>query len=116
MTELLLVLHFIVILFVVFGFPVALWWKRPWFRYFHAAFFACITLLMVLGIPCPLTVVEEEMRGESYGGSFLATWLNRIIYMEWFEPRDILIIDICYLVLVFSSFVWYPVKKMKSGK
>ncbi len=113
MTELVLAIHFLVIAFNVLGFPLALWWNRAWFRYFHAAFLGVVTLLMVLGIPCPLTAAEEGMRGESYGGSFIATWLNRIIYMEWFEPRDILIADVCFAVLVFSSFFWYPIKKKK---
>ena len=70
-----------------------------------------ITLLMILRIPCPLTVLEESSSGESYEGSFLATWLNRIIYMEWFTPQIVFIIDMIFAALVFSSFWWRPLKR-----
>lgn len=116
MTIFLLLLHFAVILFVVIGFPVALITNHRWFRLIHAEVLAFITLLMILRIPCPLTVLEEAPAGESYGGSFLATWLNRIIYVEWFTPQTIFIIDMIFAALVFSSFWWRPLKRKSHDK
>ncbi|MEE8260167.1 MAG: DUF2784 domain-containing protein [Nitrospinaceae bacterium] len=107
----LLILHFAVILFMVIGFAVALITNHRWFRLIHAGVLAFITLLMILRIPCPLTVLEEASTGESYGGSFLATWLNRIIYVEWFTPQTVFIVDMIFAVLVFSSFWWRPLKR-----
>ena len=86
MTVFLLLLHFGVILFVVIGFPVGLITNHRRFRLIHAGVLGFITLLMILGIPCPLTVLEEASIGGSYQGSFLATWLNRLIYVDWFTP------------------------------
>ena len=106
-----LILHFAVILFMVIGFPVALVTNHRRLRLIHAGLLAFITLLMVLRIPCPLTVLEESSAGESYQGSFLATWLNRIIYVEWFTPQSIFIIDMIFAALVFSSFLWRPLEK-----
>ena len=111
MAVLFLILHFAVILFVVIGFPVALITNHRRFRLIHAGVLAFITLLMILRIPCPLTVLEETSTGGSYDGSFLATWLNRIIYMQWFTPQLIFIIDMIFAALVFSSFLWRPLKK-----
>ena len=111
MAVFLLILHFAVILFVVIGFPVALITNHRWFRLIHAGILAFITLLMIFQIPCPVTVLEEASTGESYEGSFLATWLNRIIYMEWFTPRTVFIVDMIFAALVFSSFWWWPLKK-----
>ena len=111
MTVLFLILHFAVILFVVIGFPVALITNHRTFRLIHAGVLAFITLLMILQIPCPLTVLEEASAGGSYEGSFLATWLNRIIYVEWFTPRSVFIIDMIFAALVFSSFWWWPLKR-----
>ncbi len=111
MAELVLALHLLIILFFIIGFPVGLAINHRGFRYFHAATLALVTLLMVLGIPCPLTVWEEVLSDTSYEGSFIAAWLRRIIYLQWFEPRHVLMADIVFAVLVFSSFVWYPVKK-----
>ena len=106
-----LILHFAVILFMVIGFPVALITNHRRLRLIHAGLLAFITLLMVLRIPCPLTVLEEGSAGESYQGSFLATWLNRIIYVEWFTPQSIFVIDMIFAALVFSSFLWRPLEK-----
>jgi len=116
MTVFLLLLHFAVILFVVIGFPVALITNHRRFRLIHAGILAFITLLMILRIPCPLTVLEEGSTGESYEGSFLATWLNRIIYVEWFTPQSVFIIDIVFAALVFSSFWWWPLNRKSSGE
>jgi hypothetical protein len=115
MTLFILILHFAVILFMVIGFPVALITNHRWFRLTHAGVLAFITLLMVLRIPCPLTVLEEASAGESYQGSFLATWLNRLIYVDWFTPQSIFIIDMIFAGLVFSSFLWWPLSR-KSRK
>ena len=106
-----LILHFAVILFMVIGFPVALITNNRRLRLIHAGLLAFITLLMVLRIPCPLTVLEEASAGESYQGSFLATWLNRLIYVEWFTPQSIFVIDMIFAALVFSSFLWRPLEK-----
>jgi Protein of Unknown function (DUF2784) len=111
MTVFILILHFAVILFMVIGFPVALITNHRWFRLTHAGVLAFISLLMVLRIPCPLTVLEEASAGESYQGSFLATWLNRLIYVEWFTPQSIFIIDMIFAALVFSSFLWWPLSR-----
>ncbi|MEE9257898.1 MAG: DUF2784 family protein [Nitrospinaceae bacterium] len=111
MAELVLTLHLLFILFILIGFPAGLITNHRGFRIFHCGALMFITLLMILGIPCPLTFIEEGFRNGSYEGSFIATWLNRIIYMEWFEPRHVFYADLCFAVLVVSSFWWRPLKK-----
>ncbi len=111
-----LLLHLGVILFMVIGFPVALITNNRRFRLIHAGVLAFITLLMILQIPCPLTVLEEGTSGESYEGSFLATWLNRIIYMEWFTPQRVFVVDMIFAGVVFSSFWWRPLKRKTAGE
>ncbi|MCH8156691.1 MAG: DUF2784 family protein [Nitrospinae bacterium] len=113
MTEIVLAVHLLIVLFFIAGFPVGLVWNHRLFRYFHAGALGAVTLFMVAGIPCPLTVLEESLSELSYEGSFLATWLNRILYMEWFDPFHVLIADLLFAVLVFSSFWWRPVNKRK---
>ncbi len=111
-----LLLHLGVILFMVIGFPVALITNNRRFRLIHAGVLAFITLLMILQIPCPLTVLEEGTSGESYEGSFLAAWLNRIIYMEWFTPQRVFMVDMIFAAVVFSSFWWRPPKRKTAGE
>ncbi len=111
MAAFVLTVHLIIVLFFVVGFPVGLSWNHTMFRYIHAGSLVGVTLLMVAGIPCPLTVLEEALLNQSYQGSFLAVWLNRILYMEWFDPSHVLVADLLFTALVLSSFLWYPVKK-----
>lgn len=116
MAEFLLTIHFLFILFMVAGFPIGLISNNRRFRYIHGGLLAFVTLLMISGIPCPLTIWEEQFRGESYQGSFLAVWLNKIIYLTWLEPRAVFIMDMVFALLVFSSFFWYPVNKAGKGE
>ncbi|NIQ03965.1 MAG: DUF2784 family protein [Nitrospinaceae bacterium] len=111
MATFILILHLLFVLYMVIGFPVGLITRNTRFRLIHAGLLGFVTLLMIMGIPCPLTILEETLSGESYEGSFLATWLNRVIYMTWFTPRTVFIIDMIFAALVFSSFWWWPLKK-----
>jgi len=111
MAEFLLMLHLLFILYMVIGFPIGLITNHTLFRWVHAGCLAGVTLLMVLGLPCPLTALEEIYSGNTYEGSFLATWLNRIIYLEWFDPGKVFIMDLVFAGLVFSSFLWRPLSK-----
>ena len=115
MAEFVLILHFLFIFYMVIGFPVGLIVNHRGFRLVHAGLLAFISALMILGYPCPLTDVEEYYSSREYGGSFLAAWLNRIIYLEWFEPKSVFIGDMVFAALVFSSFIWRPLPPGKGG-
>ncbi|MGP0629512.1 DUF2784 family protein [Nitrospina sp. 32_T5] len=103
-----LILHFLFILYMVVGFIVGLIVNHRTFRFVHAALLAFVTVLMIVNIPCPLTVLEEHFSDQDYEGSFLATWLNRIIYMEWFDAGAVFVADMTFAMLVFTSFIWRP--------
>ena len=111
MLEIVQVAHLTVILFLLIGFAVGLATNHTYFRLIHAGVLAGITLLMIFGIPCPLTLVEENLSGTSYEGSFLAVWLNRIIYLTWFDPKSVFMMDLAFALLVFSSFYWRPLNR-----
>ena len=53
MVELVLGVHFIVVLYLVLGFPIALYYNHRLFRIVHTSWLAAVSLLMVLGIPLP---------------------------------------------------------------
>ena len=114
MVELVLGVHFLVVLFIIIGFPVGLILNARLFRIIHASTLAGVTLLMVLKIPCPLTIWEEALRqAPVYEGSFLASWLNRIIYLEDFDASFVPYLAVGFLVLTISSFIWKPLKPAK---
>ncbi len=111
MADLTLSLHGLFILYMILGFPVGLLTNHRVFRLVHAGLLASVTLLMWAGLPCPLTVLEEYYRQETYGGSFLSTWLHRFIYLEGVDATTIVVADSAFALLVISSFIWKPLKK-----
>jgi hypothetical protein len=114
MVELVLITHFLIILFVLIGFPVGLKYNHRWFRIGHASLLFFISTLMVLGKPCPLTILEESLRGGAvYQGSFIATWLNRIIYLEGMDSGFVVYVAVVFTVLVASSFYWKPLSRQE---
>ncbi len=101
MVELLLIIHFVIILFIIFGLPVGLYFNSRLFRIIHASSLAGVALLMVLKVPCPLTIWEEMLRQSPvYEGSFITSWLNRIIYLEDFDPTFVPYLSVGFFFLV----------------
>lgn len=115
MLEIVQAAHLTTILFLLIGFAVGLATNHTYLRLIHAGLLAGITVLMIFGVPCPLTLVEESLTGTSYEGSFLAVWLNRIIYLTWFDPESVFMMDMAFAVLVFSSFYWRPLNRGKKN-
>jgi hypothetical protein len=86
-----LVIHALVALFIVGALP-AIWigavfgwrWVRtPAFRFTHLAAICVVALLSVLGLACPLTVLEDWLRHGSAGTEgFLQRWVSRLLYYD----------------------------------
>lgn len=89
-----LILHFSIVLFVVLGLPLILlgharhwaWVRNFWFRSLHLAAIAYVVAEAWLGVACPLTALEVELRaraGETpYHGGFVEYWLGRVLYYQ----------------------------------
>jgi hypothetical protein len=110
----LLVLHFLWVVFMLIGFPLALLLKSPILRLAHSVGLSSYLALALLGWYCPLTVAETYFRRLSqpdftYPGSFLATWIERIIYVEnWGAPLWLFqVLAVWYLTVCLSSWWWW---------
>lgn len=89
-----LIAHVAFVTFVVGGLLLILlggfrgwnWIRNPWFRILHLVGIGLVVVQAWLGIICPLTTLEMALRasaGDStYGGTFVAHWLQRLIYYE----------------------------------
>jgi ABC-type multidrug transport system permease subunit len=80
-----ILLHFFWILFILFGFLVAL--KYPGVSFIHLAGLAFTLVLNLGGWYCPLTYVENYVHDLydpqlAYGGSFITNNLQKLIYLE----------------------------------
>lgn len=93
-----LITHALFVAFVVFGLVFILvgklrcwsWVRNPWFRWVHLAAIGVVVLQSWLSVICPLTIWEMALReragGAVYSGSFIAHWLESILYYrvpEW---------------------------------
>ena len=86
----LLIAHFALAAFIVGGL-LAVWigaaagWRwvrKPWFRYLHLAAIGWVAAEALLGYACPLTVWEDLLRGGMRAESFVARWMQRLLYYD----------------------------------
>jgi hypothetical protein len=94
LADLVLITHVGFVAFVVTGLLAILcggcagwrWIRNPWFRAAHLAGIGLVVVQAWLGLICPLTTLEMYLReraGDStYGGTFIAHWLQKLLYYE----------------------------------
>lgn len=92
--DLLLLLHVCFVVFVVAGLALIFlgaarnwgWILNPWFRTAHLASIGIVVAQAWLGRICPLTTWEMALREKAgdvtYAGSFIAHWLQSLLYFE----------------------------------
>ena len=92
--DLLLVLHFAIVVFIVGGLILTwigawlawAWVRNPWFRYLHLGAIAFVALEAIIGMTCPLTVLEDLLRGGARAESFVGRWVRHFLFYrapEW---------------------------------
>ncbi len=120
MADTILVIHFVFVVFVVFGFMLILigllarwsWIRNRNFRIAHLAAVGFVVLQAWLGRLCPLTIWENELRrraGQSgYTETFVEHWLRDILFYQA-EPWVFATIYTCFGALV--VLVWFLGKR-----
>jgi hypothetical protein len=95
LADLILLIHFGFVAFVVLGF-VVIWigyfrrWnfvRNIWFRVAHLAAMGYVALEAIAGLTCPLTAWEARLRviagqADRYEGSFIQHWVHRFIFFD----------------------------------
>ena len=115
--DIILLIHVLFVFFVVFGLLLILagkiftwgWVYNFKFRIAHLVAIGVVVLQSWLGAICPLTVWEMNLRaraGDSvYEGSFIAHWMQRLLYYRAEEWVFILLYTL-FAVLVVASWYW----------
>ena len=94
LADVVLVLHFAFVLFVVGGLVLILvgaaagwrWVRNRAFRYAHLAAIVFVAGEALVGVACPLTVWEYLLRsGSPDGPSFVGRWVSRLLYYDFPE-------------------------------
>jgi hypothetical protein len=115
LADIILIIHFLFVLFVVGSLPLI--WIGGWMRLdlvrnlrFRLAHIAAILFVVVesfVGMICPLTLLEDRLRGGESGGSFIQRWLHRILFYD--VPEWVLTtIYVLFAVLVIITFRLLP--------
>ena len=89
-----LLVHAAFVLFVVLALPATwigaalgkAWARNAWFRGAHLAAIAFVVAESLLGYACPLTVWEDMLRGGVRAESFVARWVQQLLFYrapEW---------------------------------
>ena len=121
LADVVLVLHFTFVLFVVLGLLIT-WigyfaeWRfvrNPWFRSAHLLAMAVVVAESLFGIICPLTNWEATLRlkaGEdpAYAGSFIQHWVHRVMFFEVSEITFTFIYVAFFVVIILSFVVVRP--------
>ena len=94
LADMVLLLHFTFVAFVVGGLLLILiggfrgwrWIRNPWFRAAHLLGIAVVVVQAWFGVICPLTTLEMNLRAragdEAYHGTFVAHWLRKMLFHE----------------------------------
>ena len=114
-----LVFHVCYVGFVIAGFLLTVigsfarwqWIRNVWFRSLHLAAILLVVAESLLGVICPLTNWESDLRqaaGQAaYRGDFIATWLHDLLFINA-EPW---VFTVCYTLFglaVLATFILAP--------
>ena len=117
LADVVLTLHVVVAAFIVGGLLIIIvgnlcrwrWVNALWFRLAHLAAIAIVVVETWIEVACPLTSLEmwlrEKVHAESYAGSFIEHWLQRLLYYE----APAWVFTLCYSLLcaVVVATWWY---------
>ena len=117
LADIILILHFLVVIFITVGFvliPIGYHYDWSWIknfklRLFHFGLMFLVTFETLVGITCPLTSIENYLRGINNNKSFISFWIEKIIY--WDFPTSFFMF-LYFVFLGWTLLMWkiYPPK------
>ncbi|HEX8750866.1 MAG TPA: DUF2784 domain-containing protein [Nitrospira sp.] len=108
LADLIVLLHFAFVMFVLFGGLLTVKWPRVVWIHGPAFLWGCI--VEFTGTVCPLTPLENQLRmqgGEAgYEIDFISRWVLPILYPESLTPSIQLVLGAFVLVLNVAIYAW----------
>ncbi len=120
--DIVVAIHIAYVAFVVLGLLLTIvgvarnwgWVRNVWFRGVHLATIGIVVAEAWLGIACPLTTWENQLRrlaGEAtYGGDFLGRWLHEILFFD-LPPWIFTSIYTAFGLTVAATWYWAPPRR-----
>ncbi|TKC89203.1 DUF2784 domain-containing protein [Trinickia terrae] len=119
LANIVLIVHALLALFIVCALPVIWagamlqweWVRNRGFRFTHVFAICVVALLSVLGIACPLTVLEDWLRHGSVGSQgFIQHWVSRLLFYDL--PTWVFTLAyVIFALLVMLTWRWIPPKQ-----
>jgi polyferredoxin len=116
LADLILFLHAGYVLFVVGGLALILlgvgygwrWARSFWFRALHLAAVSLVAVEALLGVVCPLTVLEDWLRSTQLDEDFVVRWVRWVLFWDF----PLWVFTLAYLILtlvtVLTWWRWPP--------
>jgi len=116
LADIVIVIHFLWIAFVILGFPFFLWVNSARWRLIHLAAVIGMVLMQITRTICPLTYLEAWLKSEGrgaevYPGKFIIETIERLIYVDTVTLEKITWATGAYLALIVLSFRFRPIPK-----
>jgi hypothetical protein len=120
LADIILIIHFIFVLFVVGSLPI-IWAgarmrldfvRNRRFRLAHISAILFVVVESLIGMVCPLTLLEDYLRGTETGDGFIQRWLHSILFYdvpEWVLAA-IYVLFALLVVITFRRVPPYPRK------
>jgi len=122
LADVIVVFHLAYVSFIVFGLAAILlgvvfrwgWVRNIWFRTIHLIAIGIVVAESLVGIACPLTTWEKQLRvmaGQaSYAGDFLGHWAHQLIFYRA-DPWVFTALYVAFGVAVVAAFVLAPPRR-----
>src|SRR4051794_15914868 len=124
LADLIVAVHTAYVAFVVVGLVLILagvargwrWVRNPWFRVAHHAAIIIVAGEALAGVPCPLTVWENQLRqwgGQTVSnGTFIGDLLHNLIFLD--APSwAFTVAHVAFAVAVVLTFVLIPPRRTR---
>ena len=118
LADLILTLHFCIAVFLILGLftPIAYkfnlgFYKNYYLRLVHLMLISIVLFETLIGVICPLTIIENLLRNNDEIESFISKWLGKFLFWELNITFFILIYFICFCWTVFIWFYYPPIKR-----
>jgi hypothetical protein len=122
LADFVLILHFAVALFIIAGMLCTWigarlgwhWVRNFWFRAAHLSAIIFVAAQTLLGGICPLTVLEDGLRGHASTNGFIERWVGRWLYYD-FPPWVFAASYIGCAALAALTWRWVPPQARNIG-
>ena len=89
------------------------WIKKRNLRLFHLFLMGVITTETIVGLTCPLTVLENMFRNVDYLMSFKSYWVAEILY--WDSPSQVFVLlySLCFGWVLILWKICHPIERIR---